>query len=246
MKKLLLICLLLFIASPAIGQTKLYDSVFINAKDPVAYDEFIKEHYAKIHKERVKRGYLLQWDVWKVVDTPQEDFTHMVTYIYDIEKYPNQGTKAYEMVGMSQHQWLTIQEKVNSIRDRIGQAKWSDLGNGMVRKKGMDYLPNIMVLNMIHAKEGSWGTYEKEELKRTAKIPANSARVGWSFHRRIGEYGDDILFTHLTIDWFDSYKSYLQNWYFEAQDRQENDFDWNELRQLKKMVVLEKFISSTD
>jgi len=35
---------------------------------------------------------LLQWDVWKVVDTPQEDFTHMVTYIYDLDKYPI-GTK---------------------------------------------------------------------------------------------------------------------------------------------------------
>jgi len=30
---------------------------------------------------------LLQWDVWKVVDNPQEDFTHMITYIFDIDKF---------------------------------------------------------------------------------------------------------------------------------------------------------------
>ena len=60
---------------------------------------------------------LLQWDVWKVIDTPQEDFTHMVTYIYDIEKYPNETT-AYDMVGMSNLQWATIQEKVNQMRKK--------------------------------------------------------------------------------------------------------------------------------
>ena len=40
----------------------------------------------------------------------------------------------------------------------------------MVRKKGMEYLPNIMVLNMIEAKDGKWGSYENEELKRTSEI----------------------------------------------------------------------------
>ena len=39
----------------------------------------------KFHNEIVKNGMLLQWDVWKVVDTSQEDFTHMVTYIYDMK-----------------------------------------------------------------------------------------------------------------------------------------------------------------
>ena len=56
------------------GQTKLYDNVFIKAEDISTYDKFIKEHYAKIHNERVDKGILIQWDVWKVIDTPQEDF----------------------------------------------------------------------------------------------------------------------------------------------------------------------------
>ena len=59
-------------------------------------------------------------------------------------------------------------------------------------------------------------------LKELPRLISDGARVGWSFHRRIGEYAfDDVYFTHATIDWFDSYKSYLQNWYFKASDRKE-------------------------
>ena len=243
MKKIFLLIFSLFFTLTLIGQTKLYDNVFIKAENIGAYDDFIKEHYSKIHNERVKKGLLIQWDVWKVIDTPQEDFTHMVTYIYDIEKYPN-TTKAYEMLGMSSLQWSTIQEKVNKMRDRVAQVKWIDLGSA--RKKGIDYLPKIMILNMMKVKDGKMASYENEEINRTKKIENNSTRIGWNFHRRIGEYGNDVYFTHATIDWFDSYKDYLKGWYSEPADSQSNSFNWNDLRELKKMVVMEKLISSTD
>ena len=225
------------------GQTKLYDNIFIKAGDINAYDEFIKEHYAKIHNERVNKGMLIQWDVWKVIDTPQEDFTHMVTYIYDIEKYPNE-TAAYEMVGMSNLQWATIQDEVNKMRERVAQVKWIDLGSA--RKKGVDYLPEIMVLNMMKVLNGKAENYEKEEIKRTKSINNNSNKVGWNFNRRIGEYGNDIYFTHATIDWFDSYKDYLSGWFGEWSDGNGQGFNWDDLRELKKMVVMKKMISSTD
>ena len=165
MKKLIFLFISLFTIS-IFGQTKLYDNVFIKADNVYDYDQFIKEHYAKIHNARIDKGMLLQWDVWKVIDTPQEDFTHMVTYIYDIEKYPNEATPN-EMVGMSNLQWATIQDKVNQMRERVAQVKWIDLGSA--RKKGVDYLPEIMVLNMMKVKNGKAGSYEKEEIKRTKK-----------------------------------------------------------------------------
>ena len=243
MKKNIFLLITVIVPLVTIGQTKLYDNVFIKADDVNAYDNFLKEHYAKIHKERVNQGMLLQWDVWKVVDTPQEDFTHMITYIYDIEKYPNQAAP-YEMLGMSNLQWGTIQKKVNQMRERVAQVKWIDLGSA--RKKGMDDLPEVMVLNMMKVKDGKAGSYEKEEIKRTKSINNNSTRVGWNFHRRIGEYGNDVYFTHATIDWFDSYKDYLKGWYGEWSDSTGKGFNWNELRELKKMVVMKKLISSKD
>ena len=77
-------------------------------------------------------------------------------------------------------------------------------------------------------------------------ISINSNKVGWNFHRRIGEYGSDVYFTHATIDWYDSYKNYLSGWFGDSSDSNSQGFNWDSLRELKKMVVMEKLISSTD
>ena len=239
MKKIFLLTFFLF-ASIAIGQTKLYDIVFVKAHDIQAYDDYIKETFSKIHTNRIKEGKLLQWDVWKVVDNPQEDFTHMITYIFDMDKYPVE-TGAREYFDMTDKSWKLMWEDVNDIRERVGQVKWIDLGSA--RKKGVDYLPQIMVLNFMSANPKKWGTYEKTELSYTKSIPDNSLRVGWNFHRRIDDYGSDNYFSHVTIDWFDEYKDFLKTNLGTASDVSRNSLDWSKLRDLKKKVVMYKFIS---
>ena len=239
MKKIFLLTFFLF-ASIAIGQTKLYDIVLVKAHDVQAYDNYIKETFSKIHTNRIKEGKLLQWDVWKVVDNPQEDFTHMITYIFDMDKYPLE-TGAREYFDMTDKSWELMWKDVNSIRERVGQVKWIDLGSA--RKKDIDYLPQIMVLNFMSANPKKWGTYEKTELSNTKSIPDNSLRVGWNFHRRIDDYGSDNYFSHVTIDWYDEYKDFLKTSLGSVSDVSRNSLDWSKLRDLKKRVVMYKFIS---
>ena len=45
---------------------------------------------------------------------------------------------------------------------------------------------------------------------------------------------------------YDSYKDYLSGWFGEWSDSNGQGFNWDSLRELKKMVVMEKLISSTD
>ena len=54
MKKIISILTLLFFITVN-GQTLLYDNVFIKANDVQAYDDLIKNHFSKVHKERVKK-----------------------------------------------------------------------------------------------------------------------------------------------------------------------------------------------
>jgi hypothetical protein len=35
--------------------------------------------FSKTHQQRLDAGIIIGWDVWKVVDNPQENFTHMLT-----------------------------------------------------------------------------------------------------------------------------------------------------------------------
>ena len=239
MKNKILLFILL-VAFNVNGQEKLYNIVFIKAHDVQAYDSYIKETFSKIHTNRIKEGKLLQWDVWKVVDNPQEDFTHMVTYIFDMDKYPVESNTR-EYFDMTDKSWELMWSDINEIRERVAQVKWIDLGSA--RKKGVDYLPEIMVLNFMNANPKKWGTYEKTELSYTKTIPSNSLRVGWNFHRRIDDYGSDNYFSHVTIDWYDEYKDFLKTGLGPVSDVARNATDWSKLRDLKKRVVMSKFIS---
>ncbi len=46
--------------------------------------------------------------------------------------------------------------------------KWNDLGSG--RKKEVDYLPEIIVLNFMMLKNDQWETYEQAEINATKSI----------------------------------------------------------------------------
>jgi len=240
MKKAIIILFMLFIASSVFAQTKLYDIVFVKANDIAAYNQYLEEQFSKIHQKRIDEGMLLQWDVWKVVDNPQEDFTHMITYIFDIDKYGD-SINPQSYLGMTDRQWQIMQQDVSGIRTRVGQVKWNDLGSA--RKKGVDYLPEIMVLNFMMLKNDQWETYEQAEINATKSIANTSVRVGWNFHRRIDDYGTDNYFSHVTVDWFDQYKDYLKLGMGPLTDASKANQDWNELRELKKRVVMQKLIS---
>lgn len=61
-----------------------------------------------------------------------------------------------------------MQQDVSEIRTRLGQMKWNDLGSG--RKKEVDYLPEIIVLNFMMLKNDQWETYEQAEINATKSI----------------------------------------------------------------------------
>ena len=236
MKKLLTIILFLFCFN-SFSQELVFQQVFIKAHDVEAYDAFLKNHFSKIHQKRVDEGGLFAWDAWKVVDTPQEDFTHMVTYIYDFTKEPAEWN-AMEALGMNETQMSSVMKNVQSIRERVGKATLNDLAS--VRKKGAEDVPNIMVLNFMKVKNDLFASYEKSEIEGTKKISNDDLRVGWNFHRRLDNYGTDTYFSHITIDWFDNFRDYIRSNMGSLSDG--NDSEWNKLRDLKKRVVLRNFL----
>ena len=166
MKKLLTIILFLFCFN-SFSQELVFQQVFIKAHDVEAYDAFLKNHFSKVHQKRVDEGGLFAWDAWKVVDTPQEDFTHMVTYIYDFDKEPAEWN-AMEAVGMNETQMSSVMKNVESIRERVGKATLNDLAS--VRKKGAEEVPNIMVLNFMKVKNDLFSSYETAEIKEQKRF----------------------------------------------------------------------------
>tara|TARA_Y100000816_G_scaffold272513_1_gene238024 strand:+ start:221 stop:943 length:723 start_codon:yes stop_codon:yes gene_type:complete len=239
MKKYFL-SILVIISFSSKSQTLVFDQMFIKAHDIDLYDDYITDHFSDIMGKRVENGTLYAWDVWKVIQNPQEDFTHMITFIRDFDKEENEWNNQ-ELSGLSEVATDAIMKDVNLIRERTGRAKLNDLGS--VRKNGAADVPNIMVLNFMKVKDHLYKSYETAEIEGTKKISDNDLRVGWNFHRRLDDYGSDTYFSHITIDWYDNYRDYLKSNMGDVYDSK--DSEWNRLRDLKKRVVMRKLVSIT-
>ena len=98
--------------------------------------------------------------------------------------------------------------------------------------------------NYLKVKDNLYASYEKAEINGTKKIDKDDLRVGWNFHRRLDDYGSDTYFSHVTIDWYDSYRDYLKTSMGDLSDNA--DSDWDKLRDLKKRVAMRKFLSITN
>ena len=81
-------------------------------------------------------GIIVGWDVWKVVDNPSENFTHMLTTIYDIDMQSKidefQWTKPDYV---SQRDMLIKGKDLEEVRDIVAVAKY--MGLASIRKKGL-------------------------------------------------------------------------------------------------------------
>ena len=85
MKKKYYLFILLLSSITITAQNLVFEQTFINAKNIQAYDNYIENVFSKTHQQRLDAGIIIGWDVWKVLDNPAENFTHMLTTVYDVE-----------------------------------------------------------------------------------------------------------------------------------------------------------------
>ncbi|MDA0793861.1 MAG: hypothetical protein O3C13_04465 [Bacteroidetes bacterium] len=238
MKKISFLLIFFISTVGVIGQNLVYEQTFIKAHNVSAYDDYIENVFAITHQQRLDAGIIVGWDVWKVVDNPSENFTHMLTTIYDIDMQSKidefQWTKPDYV---SQRDLLIKGKDLEEVRDIVAVAKY--MGLASIRKKGTPQVPEYLAFNLIKLKGDKWKSYEDAELNGTKSIDDNSIRVGWDFARRIDDYGTDISHTHVTVDWYTSHADYLKT--FMGKDLQDASKEYQQmlkLRDLKYRVLM--------
>ena len=246
MKKIFLAALLITANAFAQKSSLLYDQHFIKAEDVEAYDKLIEEKFLPYNQVRKDNGNIVEFTVWKVIHNPSEDFTHMVTFIYDMENEDivDKDLDPLKKINTSEEDWRRFQESADEVRSLVYRHKWNNLKS--VSRKDIDLPANIMVLNFMKLKDDKWGSYEQAEVNATKSISKNSPRVGWTFHRRLDNYGTDIYYTHTTIDWFNSYPDFIRTNMggVSTSDIGEEGIVMNKLRDLRRRVVLYKAYQS--
>ena len=230
----------LFITINAFSQALVYENTYIKAHDIQAYDDYIKNVFSNTHQQRLDAGIIVGWDVWKVVDNPSENFTHIFTTIYDVdmqEKIDAFQPKWPE--SLTERDWNMRGDDLRKVRDIVGVVKY--VGLAQVRKSGADKVPEFMAFNVIKLKGEKWKSYESAEINGTKSIAKADKRVGWDFARRIDDYGTDISHTHITVDWYASHSDFLKSFMgSNVSDASKQYQNMLKLRDLKYRVLLKK------
>ena len=180
-----------------------------------------------------------------MIHNPDEDFTHMVTFIYDISKEnSNDDFNALKEINTSEKDWERFQNDASNIRKLVYRHKWNNLKS--ISKKGVDLPSNIMVLNFMKLKNDKYGSYEQAEVKLNKSISSNSPREGWTLHRRLDNYGTDTYYSHTTIDWYDNYLDFIKTGMggVAQSDPDKESVNMNNLRDLKQRVIMYKAFQS--
>ena len=239
MKKITLLFLLLF-TSGVIAQGLVFENTYINAHDVQTYDNYIENVFSKVHQQRIDAGIIVGWDVWKVYDAPQENFTHIFTTIYQVDM--QEKINAFEpewSESLTERDWGMRSKDLKEVREIVGVVKY--MGLAQVRKSGAADVPEFMAFNVIKLKGDKWKSYESAEINGTKSLSAQDNRVGWDFARRIDDYGTDISHTHVTVDWYSSHSDFLKS--FMGSNISDADRAYQsmmKLRDLKYRVLLKK------
>ena len=242
MKKYYTLIAALLVSVTTFSQQIIFEGTYVKAHDIEAYDEYIEHVFSKVHQQRIDKGLIIGWDVWKVVDNPQEDFTHMLTTIYQVENQEeiNEFQPTWGDGLFSRDATLRSQD-LSSIREIVGVVKY--MGLAQIRKSGIEEVPSYLVMNIIKLKNEKWKSYENEEVNGKRLLSENDLRVGWDCHRRIDDYGTDISHTHVTADWYDSHESFLRSFMGSASDSNKAYQKMLSLRDLKYRVLMKKHMS---
>jgi len=240
MKKLALTFIAVFFSLQVFSQALIYENTYIKAHNIQAYDDYIENVFSNTHQQRLDAGIIVGWDVWKVVDNPQEGFTHIFTTIYEVD-----NQKAIDEFtpkppeNLSQRDWNLRSKDLSETREIMGVVKY--MGLAQVRKAGADQVPDYMAFNVLKLKNEKWKSYEDAEINGTKSMGANDLRVGWDFARRIDDYGTDISHTHITVDWYDSHADFLKSFMgTNISDASKAYQSMLKLRDLKYRVLLKK------
>jgi len=220
MKKVFLVLLVIGFSMQLMAQNKEYVEFFFGTVKSADADNHIKNEkatFAKIHADRIKRGEIIGWDLWKLVSP--DDNKGQTTFLYatvysDLDK-ANLWSKNFNDYAKraAGDNIATFTKTVNSViadytsmNDFITVVKASDPVNGKYNDKGINDKIKYLVLNDMIVDRYRASEYEKmaiETLKPNRKL--NTNLQGWGLHKLLNVYGEGKP-NYYTVDFYSSLK----------------------------------------
>jgi len=251
MKKLFCFAIILaFVFHYAVAQDDhqylVIEFIKVKSTQMVDYSEN-KDFLEKIYQEAVKQGEVKGWDLWTLQSGPdQGDFQYVtITYYDDPVKMMN---------GLTDDNLMSYAKRAYSSEKSDNQIEM--IVNNAVKNRDLamraymvvvaqtdddfEYKPGVLAsFDLMKAAEGRFNEYEhvEEDLYRPfhqKKIEAGMMG-SWKFLRTAVPMGSEAEYTHMTLNFYDSYLQFFNSMEYE-------DIEASE----EQLMAMEEGLSSRD
>ena len=210
---LLLIMTFCFVVSIN-AQDKLYVNLWygkVKNENVEKHLELEEKFFSKYHKERIKNGDIVGWDMWQIVNPAANDMTTTFVYSHLTTSLSGGNNPSIDKLeGISAGDWRGAQIQTSRNYVRNYQVLVSLKGGYGPQANGTP--PPVVVLNYMDVKPYKAAEYEKMELETF--MPAHKEaglRKGWGLHKVLNHYGSEQGFNYITADFYDDLETVYNN-----------------------------------
>ena len=226
------------------AQDKLYVNLWygkVKNENVEKHLELEEKFFSKYHKERIKNGDIIGWDMWKIVNPAANDMTTTFVYAHLTTSLSGGNNPSIDKLeGISAGDWRAAQIQANRNYVRNYQVFVSLKGGYGPQANGTP--PPVVVLNYMDVMPYKAAEYEKMELETFMPSHKEAGlRKGWGLHKVLNHYGSDQAFNYITADFYDSLEtlySSIDQTNPLSDDQVKNSQAMNEIRDLKRAHIM--------
>ncbi|PHS53534.1 MAG: hypothetical protein COB01_04310 [Lutibacter sp.] len=221
MKKVLLLIAVVLLGSSTIAQEKTYlvfEFMRVDNNQENAYQE-TESFWEKIHKQRVKNGDIVGWDLWSLKPGGEDQgFQYMTVNVYNdpVKMFNSEGDfQAALNAAFPDLSEKELQEQFNKTsksRD-LAVRLYLEIVKGTTGDFKMD-VGTVASIDFMKATNGS-GAYESAEIETFLPMHQKAVDAGekgsWDLCRIMSPMGSDAYATHLTVNMYTGYNQYFKS-----------------------------------
>lgn len=220
MKRLLMVIVTALFVYNVSAQEKLYllfEFMKVDNEQETAYME-TEEFWENIHKERVKNGDIVGWDLWKLQPGGEDQcYQYLTVNVYDspIKMMTGEGDFTKALTDAYPEMSSDVLEK---IIGRTGKSRdlavryYVELIDGTLPKYDMP-IGTVASIDLMKVDLNNYESYENAENQifkpMHQKQVDNGEKESWGLIRIMSPKGSDTYASHITVNMFKDYNQYF-------------------------------------
>jgi len=222
MKKFVIL-LLTLVTSFAFAQETVYAHFYFGTVDSQKVKKHIENElstFKKIHEYRMKKGEILAWDMWQMVNSGTAN-AKQTTFLYVTLFNDFDDFEKWEILWDERVSEIEKYEKNKEFRSVVQSVfdDYTSISEYMVSSKGhfgtqhSSQPSKFMVLNYMSVEEFRESDYEDLEINTFLPMhQRDGVRTGWELYKVLNNYlGTDQVINYITADYFNRFGDIMES-----------------------------------